>query len=65
MAAYLHAAFPDRLSEPQAVAVTGALVAVAVHSMQHGDPFERIKAKLLWTLDLMGDALGSFRSPDT
>ncbi len=64
MAAHLHAAFPAELSELQAVAITGALVAVALHSMQNGDSFDRIKAKLLWTLDLTGDALESFQTPD-
>ena len=64
MAGYLHTAFADQLSDLQAVAITGALVGVAVHSMQRGDPFDRVKANLLWTLDLISDALESFQSPD-
>jgi AcrR family transcriptional regulator len=63
MAAKLCAAFPDDLSPPQAAAVTGALVAVALQGMRSGDSFERIGAKLEWTLDLMGDSLERYQEP--
>lgn len=63
VASHLHASFPKELSAEQSVAVTGALVAVALHGMQSGDSFDRIRGKLLWTLDLMGDSLDRYEEP--
>ena len=63
VASHLHASFPGELSAEQSVAVTGALVAVALHGMQNGDSFDRIRDKLLWTLDLMGDSLDRYAEP--
>lgn len=64
MAAGLHAAFPDELSEFQAVAVTGALVSVAMRSMEdfNGSP-DKLRANLLWTLDLIKSAMESYNRP--
>lgn len=63
MAAALHAAFPDELSEFQAIAVTGALVAVAIRSMQGGEPQQQMRTNLLWTLDLLEAVLDTFSEP--
>ncbi|MGP4101082.1 TetR/AcrR family transcriptional regulator [Nonomuraea sp. KM90] len=63
MATALHAAFPDELSEYQATAVTGALVAVAVRTMAAGEPPDILRAHLLWTLDLLKDAMQEHRRP--
>jgi hypothetical protein len=63
MATRLHAAFPDELSEFQAIAVSGALVAVAIYTMERGEPPDRLRANLTWTLDLLGSAMESVSHP--
>ncbi|MFI0408245.1 TetR/AcrR family transcriptional regulator [Actinomadura sp. 3N508] len=64
MAAGLHAAFPDELSEHQAVAVTGAIIAVAMRTMEDpGATHDRLRANLLWTLGLLKGAMESYDRP--
>jgi AcrR family transcriptional regulator len=63
LATQLHAAFPDRLSELQAVAVTAALVAVALRSIENGEPPDQLHANLTWALDLIKPVMDSSSQP--
>jgi AcrR family transcriptional regulator len=63
LATQLHAAFPDHLSELQAVAVTAALVAVALRSIEDGTPPDRMHANLAWALDLVKPVMASRSQP--
>ncbi|OLF17772.1 TetR/AcrR family transcriptional regulator [Actinophytocola xanthii] len=63
LAAQLHAAFPDHLSQLQAVAVTAALVAVALRSMEDAEPPDRLHANLMWALDLVKPVMASHSRP--
>jgi hypothetical protein len=63
LATQLHAAFPGHLSELQAVAVTAALVAVALRSIEDGEPPDRLDANLTWALDLVKPVMASRSQP--